>query len=229
MIASLDQHLIALCAAVGPDSGAGVLRVLRDVLRVQAPYDAAEVALLHPAGFQRYTLTDDEREIAAEDLLLDVSNRPEVRRFDEPGALDVFPRTREWLRRRGLQSLLVLPLSQAGGCRGAVVLARDHGYGFVGASLRVMVPLAAMAGLALDWSRALTRTPRADDWGGAGSRAFAERQAAEAEATILSLRAELDRQQARLTALLAERDAAQREAARRDEPGRPFGSRRRRR
>lgn len=229
MIASLDQHLIALAAAVGPDGGTGVLRVLRDVLRVQAPFDAAEVALMHPAGFLRYTLTDDEREIAAEDLLLDVGNRPEVRRFDEPSALDVFPRTREWLRRRGLKSLLVLPLSQAGGCRGAAVLARDHPYGFVGASLRVLVPLAAMAGLALDWARALTRTPRADEWGAGGTRAFAERQAAEAEATILSLRAELERQQAQIAALLAEREAAQREAAQRDESPRPFGQRRRRR
>lgn len=229
MIASLDQLLIALAAAVGPDGGNGVLRVLRDVLRVQAPFDAAEVALLNPAGFQRYTLTDDEREIAADDLLLDVSNRPEVRRFDELSALDVFPRTREWLRRRGLQSLLVLPLSQAGGCRGAVVLARDHTFGFVGASLRVLVPLAAMAGLALDWARALTRVPRTEDWSADPARSRSARQASESEATILSLRAELERQQSRLEALSAERDAAQREAARQAEPARPFGSRRRKR
>ncbi len=219
MIASLDQLLIALAAAVGPDGGAGVLRVLRDVLRVHAPFDAGEAALLTPVGFERHALAEDEREIAADDLLLDVSNRPEVRRFDEPSALDVFPRTREWLGRRGLKSLLVLPLSQAGGCRGAVVLARDHAFGFVGASLRVMVPLAAMTGLALDWARALARLPRADEWGEAQERVRAERRTSESEATILSLRAELERQQARVAALLQERDAAQREAAR-QAPGR---------
>ncbi len=225
MIASLDQLLIALAAAVGPDRGAGVLRVLRDVLRAQAPFDAAEVAFLSPAGFQRYTLTDDEREIAADDLLLDVSNRPEVRRFDEPSALDVFPRTRDWLGRRGLKSLLVLPLSQAGGCRGAVVLARDHTFGFVGASLRVLVPLAAMAGLALDWARALTRVPRPHDGNTDDGRAWAERQTTEAEATILALRAELERQQSRLEALSSARDAAERGA----DQARAFTPRRRKR
>lgn len=228
MTASLDQHLIALAAAVGPDGGDGVLRVLRDVLRARAPFDAAEVALLHPAGFQRYTLTDDDQEIAAEDLLLDVSHRPEVRRFDEPSALDVFPRTRERLARRGLKSLLVLPLSQAGGGKGAAVLAREHTFGFVGASLRMLVPVAAMAGLALDWARALARAPRSSEpWPPATS---ADPAADESEATILSLRAELERQQARLEALTIERDAALRENdARRAESGGAFGRHRRRR
>ncbi len=227
MSASLDQHLIALAASAGTDGGAGVLRVLREVLRTHAPFDAAEVALLHATGFQRYTLTDDEEPLAAEDLLLDVSHRPELRRFDEPADLDVFPRTRERLGRRGLRSLLVLPLSQAGGCEGAVVLGRAHTYGFVGASLRVLVPLAAMAGLALDWTRALARGRSGEGFAFAAQPRRAH-DAAESEATILSLRAELERQQARLEALEAERDAAVREAEALRASRGAFGGRRRR-
>jgi hypothetical protein len=230
MMASLDQHLIALAAAVGPDGGDGVLRVLRDVLRALAPFEAAEVALLNPAGFRRFTLTDDVEPIVAEDLLLDVSNRPEVRRFDDPAGLDVFPRSRERLLRRGLKSLLVLPLSQAGGGKGAVVLARDHTFGFVGASLRVLVPVAAMAGLALDWARALTHAPRAPETRPHAGHAPDARDAAESETTILLLRAELERQHALLATLTAERDAAQREnETLREEARGVFGARRRRR
>lgn len=230
MMASLDQHLIALAAAVGPDGGDGVLRVLRDVLRTQAPFEAAEVALMHPAGFQRFTLTDDVDPIVAEDLLLDVVNRPEVRRFDEAAGLDVFPRTRERLVRRGLKSLLVLPLSQAGGGAGAVVLARAHSFGFVGVSLRVLVPLAAMAGLAFDWARALAHAPRSPEAGPRLTHAPDAHGAAESEATILLLRAELERQHTLIETLTAERDAALRESERlRDEAGRMFGPRRRRR
>jgi len=230
MMASLDQHLIALAAAVGPDGGDGVLRVLRDVLCAQAPFEAAEVALLHPAGFQRFTLTDDVEPIAAEDLLLDVSGRPEVRRFDEPADLDVFPRTRERLVRRGLKSLLVLPLSQAGGGKGAVVLARAHTFGFVGASLRVLVPVAAMAGLALDWARALARSTRTPEPASGVPHAPDAHDAAESEATILLLRAELERQHALIATLTAERDAALREnETLRKDSSRMFGSRRRRR
>lgn len=232
MRASLDQHLIALAAAVGPEGPEGVLRVLRDVLRAHAPFEAAEVALAHAAGFQRFTLTDDEQPVAAEDLLLDVSNRPEVRRFDEPAGLDVFPRSRERLVRRGLKSLLVLPLSQAGGGKGAVVLARDHTFGFMGASLRVLVPVAAMAGLAIDWARALARGARGPQPQPSRDVLHAPdaHGTAESEATILLLRAELERQHALTATLTAERDAAVREIESLREAARGvFGPRRRRR
>lgn len=233
MIAHLDQHLIALAAAVGDDGGQGVLRVLRDVLRTHAPFEAGEVAFAEsaPGGVRRLSLTDDTQELVAEDLLLDLGSRPELRRFDEPGEFDVFPRTRASLAARGIASLLVLPLSQAGGAKGAIVLARCHAWGFVGAPLRVLVPVAAMAGLAFEWARGAARRERAPD-GRAETWPPVETQAAaEAESTILSLRSELERQHALEADLTDQRDAALRQVdALRAELARmsPSGRRRRR-
>jgi len=52
-----------------PAEAAAYLRTLRQILREDAPFDAGEVALSRSPGFQRWTLTDDEREVAADDLL----------------------------------------------------------------------------------------------------------------------------------------------------------------
>ncbi len=231
MIAHLDQHLIALAAAVADDGGQGVLRVLRDVLRTHAPFEVGEVVFAEgPSNLRRLPLGDDAEALVAEDLLLDLVSRPELRRFDEPGEFDVFPRTRTTLAACGAASLLVLPLSQAGGAKGAVVLARRHAWGFVGAPLRVLVPVAAMAGLAFEWARAAGRRElasdgRVDTWSPPETQA-----AAEAESTILSLRSELERQHALEAELTDQRDAALRQVdALRAELARASASGRRRR
>lgn len=154
--ARLEEHLLALASSVSWDGGDGVVGVLRALLSELAPFDAGEVAVAHPAGFQRWTLTEDESPLAGEDLLMHVSARPHPVRLDDRHEAEPWPRTAELLERRGLRSLLVLPLNAAGGAEGGIAVACRHGWAFVGCSLRRLQPIAGMAGLALAQARALT-------------------------------------------------------------------------
>jgi len=156
----LPRKLIELTAAIGADGGDGVVRVLGALLKQSAPYDAGELAVLGAVGFERWTLTDDDDAVAAEDLLLQLTRRREAVRLDHPGELAAFPRTCERMARRGLQSLLALPLSAPGSPEGAVVLARRHGWAFVAAPVSLFQDLVALAGLCLGRSRLLTALQR---------------------------------------------------------------------
>lgn len=152
----LPDRLLQVAAAVGPDGGDEVVRTLGAILKESTPFDAGEVAALGALGFARWTLTDDDEAVAAEDLLLHVAQRHEAIRLDHPGAMEQFPRTLERLSRRGMQSLLAMPLSQSGSGEGAVVLARRHGWAFVAAPLNALLRLAAMGGVCLTRARLLT-------------------------------------------------------------------------
>jgi hypothetical protein len=118
----VPAKLLALAASVSWDGGDGVLRTLRQILREDAPFDAGEVALSRSPGFQRWTLTDDEREVAADDLLeRAASGGPSA---STTSWASFAPRTRRvWPARP------VLPGASLGGAGGlgAIVVAREHG------------------------------------------------------------------------------------------------------
>lgn len=162
----VDEYLLAVAGAVSADGGDGVVGVLRTLLERAAPFDAGEVAVAHPAGFQRWTLTDDDTQLVGEDLLMHVGTRPHPVRLDDLHEVEPYARTLELLQRRRLRSLLVLPLSSAGGIEGAISLACGHGWAFVGCSLRQLVPIAGMAGIALQQARGLTALRRRADGDG---------------------------------------------------------------
>lgn len=228
--ARLEEHLLALVASVSWDGGDGVVGVLRALLAEAAPFDAGEVAVAHPAGFHRWTLTDDESPLVGEDLLLHLSARPHPVRLDDWHEAEPWPRTAELLERRGLRSLLVLPLSAAGGAEGGVGVACRHGWAFVGCSLRRLQPVAAMAGLALGHARALTALRRHEAVAGRPEPAQApapapdevppdlQRRLSEIRISLHELRAALERERARGSELAArearwleEREALERE------------------
>lgn len=152
----IEEKLLSLVASASWDGGEGVVSTLLPMLQEVAPFDAGEVAVLRPIGFDRWTLTDDESPVAAEDFLLHISGADEPLRIDERSELERWPRTRDALKERGLLSLLALPLSPAGGPEGAVVLARRQGWAFVAVWLHVLTPLVSMAGLCLERAAALT-------------------------------------------------------------------------
>jgi hypothetical protein len=83
-------------------------------------------------------------------VLFHVIARREALRLDDLRELGPYPRTRERMSALGLRSLLILPLNAAGGCEGAIVLARDFGWAFAGASLRVLWGVAGITGLCLE-------------------------------------------------------------------------------
>ena len=111
----LTQTLLALAAATSWDGGDGVVSTLRDALAAAAPFDAGELALSMPTGFRRWTFTQDEEMLAADDLLLELCHRDTPLRFDQPDEVAPFPDTAARWRRRGFQSALGLPLGAAGG------------------------------------------------------------------------------------------------------------------
>jgi GAF domain len=152
----VSAKLLALAASVSWDGGEGVLRALRQILREDAPFDAGEVALQRSPGFQRWTLTDDDEPLAADDLLELASRADAPIRIDDMQEPGFAPHTRERMARRGMRSCLALPLCGAGGPEGVVVVAREHGWAFAGVSLPTLWPLASMAGLCLARAIALT-------------------------------------------------------------------------
>jgi hypothetical protein len=162
MPARLADSLLALAASIAGDGGDGVCLALASLLREAAPYDAAEVVLRKGGGFQRFPIGGDERPVAGDDLVSQVLGNGLPLRLDDARDLEPFPETRDRMAQGGLKSALVLPLGAMlqvpapHPAYGVLVLARRHGWAFVGASLHFLGPLAAMGGLALDRSLALT-------------------------------------------------------------------------
>jgi hypothetical protein len=165
MVTHLADSLLALAAAIDGDGGQGVCHTLSALLRDTAPFDAGEVVLRHGDGFHRYPFGTDERPVAGDDLVSHVLAGGAPLRLDDARDLEPFPDTRERMAQGGFKSALVLPLGtvlhvqaphHAASPNGVLVLARRHGWAFVGASLHFLGPVAAMAGMALDRSLALT-------------------------------------------------------------------------
>jgi GAF domain len=161
MSIALPEPLLALAAAISGDGGAAVLSVLQAILAQAAPHDAAEVALRRNHRTERFRLgPDSEGEpFTADDVLDRVLEDGAPFRADDLEDAEPFPRTRERMRAQGLRSFLAVPFTTGGGPEGMVVVARRHGWAFVGASLHTLCPVAGMAGLALDRALALTLEP----------------------------------------------------------------------
>ena len=155
-----NQTLLALAAATTWDGGAGVVSALRATLSTLAPFDAGELALSMPTGYRRWTFTDEEEPLAADDLLVDVSRHDIPLRIDQPDDAVSFPETAARMRRRGFMSMLAVPLSAAGGPAGAVVLARRFGWAYAGTSMRAVSVCVSLGGLCLERSLALTALRR---------------------------------------------------------------------
>jgi len=155
-----NQTLLALAAATTWDGGDGVVSTLRATLCALAPFDAGELALSMPTGFRRWTFTDEEDPVAADDLLLDAARHDMPLRIDQPDEAAPFPETAARMRRRGFMSMLAVPLNAAGGPEGAVVLARRFGWAYAGTSMRAVSVCVSMAGLCLERSLALTALRR---------------------------------------------------------------------
>jgi hypothetical protein len=154
----LETCLLGLVAATKADSGLALREALCEQLQALAPFDRGEVAFMHAGQVVRWSLGGSEGRVSADDLVRHVAAHPVVVRVDERHEAELFPNTQLAMDALGLRSLLVLPLSGAGGVEGVLVLARDYGWGFAGASLRKLVPLASMVGLCVD--RALLLSER---------------------------------------------------------------------
>jgi len=161
----LADSLLALAASIDGDGGYAVCRTLASLLRDAAPFDAGEVVLRQEQGFHRFPFGGDERPVAGDDIVNQVLNNGAPLRLDDQRDLEAFPETLDLLTKSGFKSALVLPLGailhvpgppQGASPNGVLAVARRHGWAFVGASLNFLGPLAAMAGLALDRSLALT-------------------------------------------------------------------------
>ncbi|HEY6552226.1 MAG TPA: hypothetical protein VI669_02675 [Vicinamibacteria bacterium] len=165
MPARLADSLLALAASIDGDGGHAVCKTLGLLLRDTAPFDAGEVVLRQGEGFHRFPFGGDERPVAGDDLVRHVLANGAALRLDDPRDLEPFPATRERMAPGGLKSALALPLGvtlhvqasrPAAEPNGVLIVARRHGWAFVGASLHFLGPVAAMAGLALDRALALT-------------------------------------------------------------------------
>lgn len=159
----LAETLLALVASTSWDGGDELARTLRRILEKCAPFDAGEIGLCDGKDIMRWSLTDEDDEVAASDLLLHVSAQKAPLRFDDVPEVGAFPRTQSRMRSRGLRCMLALPLSSAGGPDGAVVLARTFGWAFAGAPLRFLSPVVGMTGLCLERALALTALRREID------------------------------------------------------------------
>jgi hypothetical protein len=161
MSASLSEVLLRVASAIAADGGAAVRAALEGVLREAAPFDAGEVVIVRgPGDLWRQALGSGEGPLVGADLLTHVLAHGAAFRIDDWHDAEPFVDTLEDLRRRSLRSLLTIPFHFEGGelprLEGALAVGRSHGWAFVGASLPLLGPLAAMAGLALDRALALT-------------------------------------------------------------------------
>ena len=109
----------------------------------------------------RQPLGAAEAKVLGNDLLAHVLAHGAAYRIDDWRDAEPFAETLGLLRARALRSLIVVPFRFDGPegppLAGALAVGRSHGWAFVGASLPLLVPLAAMAGLALDRAWVLTR------------------------------------------------------------------------
>jgi hypothetical protein len=164
MPAPLADSLLALAASIDGDGGLAVCRTLAALLREAAPFDAGEVVLRQAEGLLRFPFARHDQPVAGDDLVNHVLASAAPRRLDDQRDLDAFPETGRLMALGGLKSALVLPLGSLPfvpgphptPSSGVLIVARRHGWAFVGASLHFLGPLSLMAGLALDRSLALT-------------------------------------------------------------------------
>jgi hypothetical protein len=152
---SVEQDLLRLVAAFRARGASGLRETLAEILGALAPFDRAEIALVREGEVVRLGLGRTHGPVAGDDLVRHVAAHPVSVRIDHLLEAEAFPRTRERLEAAGLRSLLALPLATEEGLEGAVVLARDYGWAFSGASLRRLEPIAVMAGLLLDVAQRL--------------------------------------------------------------------------
>jgi hypothetical protein len=152
----LERRLVGLVAATHGDGGKALRAALRSELQVLAPFDRGEVAFLREGRVDRWRLDDEAECVSGDDLVRHVAAHPAPVRIDHLLEAEGFPGTQEILEGLGLKSLLALPLAEAGGLEGALILARDYGWAFAGASLRALVPLASLTGLCVDLVLQLT-------------------------------------------------------------------------
>jgi hypothetical protein len=152
---ALSPVLLRLAEAIGPDGEATVPRLLGEALAAVTDFEAAEIVLSHAGRFVRYPITGGEAPIAGDDLLRHLIQGAEPMRVDEPSEAAPYPQTQEAMNTRGFGSLLAVPLSRSGAPAGGLVLARDFSWSLVGVPLSRVVPMAAMAGIALARSRSL--------------------------------------------------------------------------
>lgn len=150
---SVEQDLLRLVAAVRVRGGEGMRETLADILDTLAPFDRAEVAFLREGEVVRWGLRGTQAPVSGDDLVRHMAAHPVTVRIDHLLEAEPFPATRERLEAAGLRSLLALPITE--GLEGTVVLARDFGWAFAGASLRRLEPVAAMAGLLVDVAQRL--------------------------------------------------------------------------
>ena len=165
MSASLSDVLLRIAAAIAADGGAAVRAALEGALREAAPFEAGEVALVPDEGDpRRQPLGAAEGSFLGKDLLAHVTAHGAAYRIDDWRDAEPFPETLALLRARALRSLLVVPFridaSSGSPLLGALAVGRSHGWAFAGASLPLLMPIAGMAGLALD--RALVLTSRGE-------------------------------------------------------------------
>ena len=161
MSASLSEVLLRIAASIAADGGASVRATLEGVLREAAPFDAGEVAFVRSQGDTwRQPLGTTDGKILGFDLLEHAIAQGAACRIDDWRDAEPFPEALGLLRARALRSLLVVPFrfDAPGGppLKGALAVGRSQGWAFAGASLPFLVPLAGMAGLALDRSLVLT-------------------------------------------------------------------------
>ncbi|HET7292291.1 MAG TPA: hypothetical protein VFM88_07695 [Vicinamibacteria bacterium] len=163
---SVEHELLRLVAAVGERGAAGMRETLAEILGATAPFDSGEIAFLRNGEVVRWALGATQGPVAGDDLVRHVVNHPVSLRIDHLLEAEPFPATHERLEAAGLRSLLVLPITAREGFEGAIVLAREYGWAFAGASLRRLEPVAAMVGLLLAVAQKLTngtaRKRRAD-------------------------------------------------------------------
>jgi hypothetical protein len=145
----VEKRLLALVAKTTGDGGRGLCEALALVVADVSPFDRGELAFVRAGSVERWPLAGDAP-VCGDDLVRHIAAHPAPVRIDELHEAESFPRTHERLVALGLRSLLALPISDCGGPEGAVVIARDYGWAFAGASLRLLEPIAAMAGLCLE-------------------------------------------------------------------------------
>jgi hypothetical protein len=152
---SVEQDLLRLVAAIREGGGDSLRRALTEILVSTAPFDRAEIAFVREGDVVRWGLGGTTAPVAGDDLVRHVAAHPVSVRLDHLAEAEPFPATLERMRAQGQLSLLALPIANEGGIEGAIVLARDYGWAFAGASLRRLRPIALMTGLLLDVTQQL--------------------------------------------------------------------------
>lgn len=127
------------------------------------PFDDGELVLPKVFGYERWSLTGGSDPLVSDDLLADLIDQTTPVRVDDVSSINGHDRGRAALLERRIETLLILPLSSAGGPRGVVVLGGSSTWGFAGAPLATITDLVGMAGLSLETAAALTKVRRDAD------------------------------------------------------------------